>query len=188
MGLLEKLSYIQQEIKVPKTKENSFGNYKYRTSEDILKELKKHTRRQGVFVKISEKVVCIGTSNYIQSTVTLCDIETDEEISSTAYAKEPAQPKPKMDESQTTGSATSYARKYALSGLLLLDDSVDPDSDRAIDSGEPASKAHIKTIEDIAKKHNVNLVELYKRYKVKEIPTAAQAGLILNIFKKNFGD
>lgn len=125
---------------------------------------------------------------YIRATVTVYDLESGESRSTSAFAREPAAPKAKMDESQTTGSASSYARKYALSGMFLLDDSIDPDSNRAIDSGEPCTDAQEKTIRDLAVKHNVNLEELYKRQKVKNgSPTAMQAGKILNMFKKQLG-
>lgn len=188
MTLKEKLMNIQNQIKVPKNKRNDFGNFKYRSAEDILKAFKKYEMEYKVLLTMDDDVIAVGNSNYIVGLAVLEDLESDEKIIKKAFAKEPDQAKAKMDESQTTGSASSYARKYALNGLLLLDDSIDFDSNEAIDNGAPASEAQVKMIDNLCKKHNVNQVELYKKHKVKKVPTAAQAGVILNIFKKNFGD
>lgn len=188
MSIAEKLMQMQTRIRVPKSRVNDFGNYKYRSAEDIMKALKPLEKELRVAVKISDDAVAIGANVYIRATVSLIDLEDDDSISTCALAREPATPKEKMDDSQTTGSASSYARKYALSGMFLLDDSIDPDSNNAIDSGEPCSDAQDKTIRDLAVKHNVNLEKLYKQQKVKNNrPTAMQAGKILNMFKKQFG-
>lgn len=153
-----------------------------------MKALKPMEKELLVSVQITDEVVAVGVNVYLRATVTVYDLESGESRSTSAFAREPATPKAKMDESQTTGSASSYARKYALSGMFLLDDSIDPDSNRAIDSGEPCSDAQEKTIRELAEKHNVNLDELYKRQKVKNNrPTAMQAGKILNMFKKQLG-
>lgn len=188
MTLKEKLSKIQQEIKVPKSKRNEFGNFNYRSAEDILKAFKKFEEPYKVLLKFDDDIVNVGSSNYIISTAILYDLESDEFIPAKASAKEPTQAKAKMDDSQTTGSTSSYARKYALNGLLLLDDAVDPDSNQAIDTGEPANEAQINTIKKLCQNHDVNISKLYKQQKVNGIPTAAQAGKILNMFKRQFGD
>lgn len=185
--IYRKLSEIQQKIKVPKKRENSFGNFKFRNCEDILKEFKKYEKEYSVALLLSDEVVNVGACNYIKATATLVDAQTGESISVWALAKEPGSAKAKMDESQTTGSSSSYARKYALNGMLLLDDSVDVDSDEYVDSGEKASEAQIHMIHDLCLRHNVNLEELYRRQKVKGLPTGAQAGKILNLFKEKFG-
>lgn len=188
MSIAEKLMQMQTRIRVPKSRVNDFGNYKYRSAEDIMKALKPLEKELRVAVKISDDAVAVGANVYIRATVSLIDLEDGDSISTCALAREPATPKAKMDDSQTTGSASSYARKYALSGMFLLDDSIDPDSNNAIDSGEPCSDAQEKTILDLAVKHNVNLEKLYKQQKVKNNrPTAMQAGKILNMFKKQFG-
>lgn len=189
MTLLEKLSEIQMNLRVPKKRENSFGNFKYRNLDDETEAFKKFESKYKVALTFDTEPSCIGQAVYIKATVTLHDLESQEKIVSSAYAKEPPQPKAKMDESQCTGSATSYAKKYAFNGLFLLDDSIDPDSNQNIDSGEPASDAQVNQIEKLCKTHNVNKDELYRKHRVsKGRPSAAQAGLILNIFKKNFGD
>ena len=129
MTVYKKLIEVQQELKAPKNQRNSFGNYNYRSAEDILEALKPVLAAHDATVFISDKVVVKENCwAYIESTATFVDIETGESISTTAFARE-AENKKGMDASQITGSASSYARKYALNGLFLIDDAVDPDSD-----------------------------------------------------------
>lgn len=129
MTVYKKLIKVQQELKAPKTQRNTFGNYNYRSCEDILEALKPILAAHDATVFISDKVVVKENSwAYIESTASFVDIETGESISTTAFARE-AENKKGMDASQITGSASSYARKYALNGLFLIDDAVDPDSD-----------------------------------------------------------
>ena len=129
MTVYKKLIKVQQELKAPKNQRNTFGNYNYRSAEDILEALKPVLAAHEATVFISDKVV-VKENNcaYIEATATFVDIETGESISTTAFARE-AENKKGMDPSQITGSASSYARKYALNGLFLIDDAVDPDSD-----------------------------------------------------------
>ena len=129
MTVYKKLIKVQMELKAPKNQRNTFGNYNYRSCEDILEALKPILAKHEATVFISDKVVVKENSwAYIESTATFVDIETGESISTTAFARE-TENKKGMDSSQITGSASSYARKYALIGLFLIDDSVDPDSD-----------------------------------------------------------
>lgn len=125
-NLTAKLMMIQAELKVPKTQTNSFGNYNYRSCEDILNELKQHLLTYKAVVLLSDDLVLIGDRFYIKATAKLVDTESNEEISVSAYAREDLQRK-KMDGSQLTGSASSYARKYALNGLFAIDDTKDSD-------------------------------------------------------------
>lgn len=129
MTVYKKLIEVQKELKAPKNQRNNFGNYNYRSCEDILEALKPILAKYEATVFISDKVV-VKENNwaYIEATATFVDIETGESISTTAFARE-TENKKGMDSSQITGSASSYARKYALNGLFLIDDSVDPDSD-----------------------------------------------------------
>ena len=129
MTVYKKLIKVQQELKVPKNQRNTFGNYNYRSAEDILEALKPVLAAHEATVFISDKVV-VKENNwaYIEAKATFVDIETGESVSTTAFARE-TENKKGMDSSQITGSASSYARKYALNGLFLIDDSVDPDSD-----------------------------------------------------------
>ena len=129
MTVYKKLIKVQQELKAPKNQRNTFGNYNYRSCEDILEALKPVLAAHEATVFISDKVV-VKENNwaYIESTATFVDIETGESISTTAFARE-TENKKGMDSSQITGSASSYARKYALNGLFLIDDTRDADTD-----------------------------------------------------------
>lgn len=129
MTVYKKLIEVQQELKAPKNQRNTFGNYNYRSAEDILEALKPVLAAHDATVFISDKVVVKENLwAYIESTATFVDIETGESISTTAFARE-AENKKGMDSSQITGSASSYARKYALNGLFLIDDTKDADTD-----------------------------------------------------------
>lgn len=125
-NLTAKLMMIQAELKAPKTQTNSFGNYNYRSCEDILNALKQHLLTYKAVVLLSDDLVLIGDRFYIKATAKLVDTESNEEISVSAYAREDLQRK-KMDGSQLTSSASSYARKYALNGLFAIDDTKDSD-------------------------------------------------------------
>ena len=125
----KKLLSVQSELKAPKNQRNNFGNYNYRSAEDILEALKPVLKNHNATVFISDKIVVKENFwTYAEATATFVDIETGESVSSNGYARE-AETKKGMDPSQITGSASSYARKYALGGLFLIDDAVDPDSD-----------------------------------------------------------
>ena len=129
MTVYKKLIKVQQELKAPKNQRNTFGNYNYRSAEDILEALKPILVKHEADVFLSYKVIVTGNMwTYVEATATFVDIETGESTCTTGYARE-AETKKGMDPSQITGSASSYAGKYALGGLFLIDDSVDPDSD-----------------------------------------------------------
>ena len=134
MTLNEKLLKIQQELKVPKTKPNKFGGYKYRTVDMIVEQVKPLTDKYNCVLTLDDKLMQVGDRYYVCATARLDDIETTERRCTTAYAREQLERK-KSDESQLTGAASTYARKYALNGLFLLDDTADPDSY----AGEPES-------------------------------------------------
>ncbi len=119
------LQQIQAALKAPKNQRNNFGGYNYRSCEDILEALKPVLAAHNAAVILSDEVVLIGTRYYIKATATL---KTEQEtLSTTAYARE-ADTRKGMDESQITGSASSYARKYALNGLFGIDDTRDADT------------------------------------------------------------
>lgn len=128
LGIREKLSEIQTKMNVPKDKHSDYGGYDYRSAESILNEFKKYAREYNSSLLLRDEVVEIAGRVYVKSVVTFIDCENGEEISTTGYAREP-ESKPKMDESQVTGSSSSYARKYAMNALFLLDDVKDPDTD-----------------------------------------------------------
>lgn len=124
--IYEKLAKVQAELKAPKGQFNSFGKYHYRSQEDILEAVKPILSRQGMTINLTDDIVLVGERYYVKSTATVSD-GTDT-ISVTAFAREPNEKKG-MDESQITGTASSYARKYALNGLFAIDDTKDSDTE-----------------------------------------------------------
>ena len=134
-GVLETLSKIQKEMKAPKGQYNSFGKYKYRSCEDILEAVKPYLN--GTVLYISDEMILIGERYYIKATATIRNGE--DAVSVTAYAREEVDKKG-MDSSQITGAASSYARKYALNGLLLIDDTKDSDATNDHGAGAQAAK------------------------------------------------
>lgn len=156
VGIYKKLLEIQTELKAPKGQYNSFGKYKYRSCEDILEAVKPICKKHNVTLIISDEIVSIGDNSsitytenyydkdlkkenvrnvvtggqryYIKATATIIDIEDGSVLSNTAYARE-EETKKGMDGSQITGTASSYARKYALNGLFCIDDTKDADTD-----------------------------------------------------------
>jgi hypothetical protein len=119
------LHLIQSEIKCAKEQRNTFGNYNYRSCEDILESAKPVLLKHNFTVTLTDEIVLIGQRYYVKATAHLTGKDTN--ISVTGYARE-AETKKGMDESQITGAASSYARKYALNGLFALDDNKDADS------------------------------------------------------------
>lgn len=125
---LARVSAVQAELKAPKGQYNSFGKYKYRSCEDILEAVKPLLHKYKLVLTISDALYYMGERYYIQATATLIDTESGEKISNSALARESAEKKG-MDDSQITGTASSYARKYALNGLFCIDDTKDADTD-----------------------------------------------------------
>ena len=125
---LKRVGMAQAELKAPKNQYNSFGKYNYRSCEDILEAAKPINKKHGLVLLLTDKPVCIGQRYYIEATARLYDIESEQFIEATASARE-ADTKKGMDESQVTGTASSYARKYALNGLYNIDDTKDADTD-----------------------------------------------------------
>ena len=126
--IYEKLLSVQNELKAPKDKRNNFGGYNYRSCEGILEAVKPLLQAQGLMLTIKDEVVNIGDRYYVRATALLDDISSNGEIAVTALARE-EEAKKGMDASQITGTASSYARKYALNGLFLIDDTKDADTD-----------------------------------------------------------
>lgn len=120
-----KLSIIQSEIKAPKGQMNKFGNYKYRSCEDIVEAAKPVLNKHGFALMLTDEVVMIGTRFYVKATAEISD--GSEVYRSAAYARE-EESKKGMDGAQITGAASSYARKYALNGLFAIDDTKDSDA------------------------------------------------------------
>ena len=145
LNIYEKLQKIQSSLKAPRSQYNKFGNYKYRKAEDILEAVKPLLSEYGCTLVCSDELMLIGDRYYIKASVTITDIkDEDAHITATAYAREEDEKKG-MDGSQVTGASSSYARKYALNGLLCIDDTADSDTTNVGDSeAAPAPKKPTK--------------------------------------------
>jgi hypothetical protein len=125
---MKELIEIQQELKVSKDRYNEFGGFKYRNLEDIQEKVKPLLKELKCILIFTDDIIEMCGSVYIKATATLKNIEGESE-SAVAYARE-EKARPKMAEPQLTGGASSYARKYAVNGLFLIDDAIDPDSQK----------------------------------------------------------
>ena len=124
--LIQKLLSVQEKLKAPKSQNNNFGKYKYRSCEDILEAVKPLNVEAGLLLTISDEIELVDGRHYVKATCRVTD-GTDELVV-TASARE-AGNKKGMDDAQVTGATSSYARKYALNGLYLIDDTKDADTD-----------------------------------------------------------
>jgi hypothetical protein len=144
-NIRQKLQGIQSALKAPKGQTNKFGGYKYRSAEDILEAVKPLLGEFQCVLTVLDEVQEIGGRVYVKATARISDTEFDNFIETTAFARE-AEVKKGMDEAQITGSASSYARKYALNGLLCIDDTKDPDATNDHGKAQPrATKTQTPT-------------------------------------------
>jgi hypothetical protein len=118
---------IQEELKAPKNQRNNFGNYNYRSAEDIIEAVKPIAHKYGYYLKISDDIVEVGDRIYVKAMAVLATEDGKKEHISMGWARE-EETKKGMDGAQITGAASSYARKYALNGLLAIDDTKDADA------------------------------------------------------------
>lgn len=123
---MKELMLIQSELKAPKNQFNRFGNYNYRSCEDILEAVKPLLAKNECSLTISDDIVEVGGRIYVKATAKIVNKDGNE-VANSAFARE-AEEKKGMDVSQITGSASSYARKYALNGLFCIDDTRDADA------------------------------------------------------------
>ena len=128
MNIYEKLLKAQVELKAPKGQYNSFGKYKYRSCEDILEALKPVLDKLKLTLFIKDDVIEVNTRNYVKATIVLVNTEKPDEIIETSALAREEETKKGMDGSQITGASSSYARKYALNGMFMIDDTKDSDS------------------------------------------------------------
>lgn len=129
LNIFQKLQKVQFEMKAPKNLTNTFGKYKYRNCEGILEAFKPFGKKYGLVLTLDDSVFHDNGRFYVMATATLIDVDDPAiTITNSALARESAEKKG-MDDSQITGTASSYARKYALNGLFLLDDTKDADTD-----------------------------------------------------------
>ena len=141
MSIIKKLQAIQSELEVPKNQYNAFGEYHYRSGEDIFAAVKPLCIKHECLLTVTDEIVMLGDRYYVKATARLA--HNGEKVETTAYAREQLEKK-KMDAAQITGSASSYARKYALNGLFCLDDVKDadhgqPDGNGKAEKNKPAT-------------------------------------------------
>lgn len=180
MSIYEKLLAIQTSLKAPKNQYNKFGEYYYRNLEDVLEAAKPILKRQKVTLIISDEIEEVGNRVYVVATAMLIDIEDGSKVSVKARARE-TEAKQKFDASQLTGSASSYARKYALNGLFCIDDTRDADSQKPPAEAKPEgiTAKDIAALEVMAKRKGVSVGSIAKHYKVAALE---------NMTKNQYGD
>lgn len=191
MTLREKLMHIQEELKAPKNLHNNFGGYNYRNAESILEALKPLLAKYGATVTITDSIEEIGGRIYVKATASIWDIKAKEStainhegltiskvesIEVNAYARE-AETKKGMDEAQITGATSSYARKYALNGLFLLDDTEDVDSEAYQKGAEPTQSTPKKPNNKTTPKQTAKPAEAKPEPKAEPTRTGARAEL-----------
>ena len=170
MNIYEKLRAVQQELIAPKNQYNSFGEFKYRSAESIIEAVKPLLMKYIALICLSDEIVEVGGRVYVKATATFLDPEKDgRAIQIQAFAREPDDKK-KMDSAQITGTASSYARKYALNGLLLIDDTKDADTDEYAKQTQEKQEKPMKNAAD-------DIRELAKKAKVTEAHICTQAGV-----------
>lgn len=161
MNIYEKLLYIQNELKAPKNQFNKFGNYKYRNAEDILEAVKPICLKYKAVINVCDTIIQVGDRYYVQANAIITDVEKPTEyIENKASARE-EENKKGMDSSQVTGATSSYARKYALNGLLCIDDTKDTDSEEY----QKTSTKKELLIQDIQKN---NILEMFNPDEIKK--------------------
>ena len=171
---IKKLSKVQSELKAPKNQRNNFGGYNYRSCEDILEAVKPLLAKEGLVLTVCDDIALVGERYYIKATATITDGVNS--LSNSAFARE-EESKKGMDASQLTGSTSSYARKYALNGLLCIDDTKDADATNTHGKTEPVQPKVVKkelTAEEKAKqiKEKVQTMMVY----IKGLPTFEEGG------------
>ena len=200
MNIHEKLLHVQQKLKAPKNQYNKFGDFHYRSCEDIQEALKPLLAEVKAVLLTGDEVVQIGSRFYIKATAVFRDTESPEQIINTAYARE-GEEKPKMDVAQVTGSSSSYARKYALNGLFCIDDTKDPDTRN--NEAQPAqpkaqtskskgssqkklSRAELDRLKGEAARTGTDLSKVCERYMVNTIEELTQENYMkaMSAFRK----
>lgn len=191
---MEKLIKIQSDLKAPKGNYNSFGKFRYRSCEDILEAVKPLLAREKCMLTMTDEVVAITDKVYIKATATIIDLDNKVHCSTSAYARE-SENKKGMDESQMTGTASSYARKYALNGLFLIDDTKDADTNEFQQTKQKAEQKSKKKTETgkeewrvkvlkLAKEKGITAIDLAKKYKLNNSTSAERFKEIYEELKK----
>ena len=184
--IAKKVLNIQQELKAPKNQRNNFGGYNYRSCEDILEAVKPLLKKENLIMTITDELVYIGERYYIKATAILTDIEENTQLINVAYARE-EETKKGMDGSQITGTASSYARKYALNGLFLIDDQKDADTDEYAkqQEEEKATEKQLKLIEYYYKDENLQKLLLANNIdNIEDLPKTKATEIIKKLNEK----
>lgn len=176
---MENLTKIQTELKAPKNQYNKFGGYNYRSAEDILEAVKPLLLKYGAELTICDEICEIGGRIYVKA---VCKYrEGNDGVTVNAYAREPENKKG-MDDSQITGTASSYARKYALNGLFLIDDTKDADTNAYYEQsrnnpppaqkktiGDRSTKEQWEEIDKLIEQTKTDRAKMFGYYKVKDV-------------------
>jgi hypothetical protein len=172
MNITNKLLLIQTELKAPKNQRNNFGNYNYRSAEDILEAVKPLAKKHKVVFKISDELKEIAGRPYIESTAKMIDCtDPTMQIESVAQAIVDFNAKG-MQDPQRTGAASSYAKKYAIGNLLLIDDTKDADATNThgntVDNSKPLLESNTQAFIKAAKyvKDGGDIKDIMKKYRV----------------------
>lgn len=164
----ERVIAVQSQLKAPKNQWNKFFDFNYRSCEDILEAVKPLLKAEGLFLTITDDIVVLGDRFYVKATATLTDGERS--LSNQAFAREPEE-QAKMTDSQVTGAASSYARKYALNGLLAIDDAKDADAlnnGKDSNNGKDFDKGKAKAIAEARKAPDLAALNaIYKKYETR---------------------
>lgn len=172
---IERVIAVQSQLKAPKNQRNDFGGFNYRSCEDILEAVKPLLKAEGLCLTITDDIVMLGDRYYVKATATLTDGERS--LPNQAFAREPEE-RAKMDGSQVTGAASSYARKYALNGLLAIDDTKDAD---ALNNG----KKHTATSKGSATAPAPEIPASDKAAVIAAVYAAQTEEEVVAIYKKN---
>lgn len=175
MGIYEKLLEVQSALKCNKAQYNTFGKYYYRSLDDILESVKPLLKEQQLLLTIADEVVMVGERYYIKAIATLVDAATGDKLTSTALAREDENVKG-MSAGQSTGSSSSFARKYCLNGLFCIDDTKDldgieqpPQEKQEEAKSETVTAKQVANLQALAKKKGVTVESIVNGYKLKTL-------------------
>lgn len=190
MGIYEKLLTVQQNLKAAKGHYSDFGGYYYRSCEDITEAVKPLLTEVKAVLLLTDEIVTVGDRIYVKAVARLVDVENDGVVEVCGYARE-AESRPKFDVAQLTGTASSYARKYALNGLFALDytkdaDAMPPAQHQAEKPAAKVTSQQLGQLQTLAKQKGVavdSIVQGYKLSKLQDI-TAAQWAQSMNSLRK----
>jgi len=200
MGIYEKLLTVQQKLKAPKGQYSDFGGYYYRSCEDITEAAKPLLVEVKAVLLLTDEIVAVGNRTYVKAVAKLVDAEGDGVVEVNGYARE-AESRPKFDVAQLTGTASSYARKYALNGLFALDDTKDadalPPAAKPAGSHKPANNAkqqpaekvtshQLGQLQALAKQKGVAIGSIVAGYKLNSLQDmdTKQWAQVMNVLRK----